>query len=149
MSQPTHIAAGTRIEGEILNAIAVEIAGELDGAVVASERVHVLRTGSVRGPVLAPDITIEGNLVGAASATRSIAVTATARIVGDLRAPDISVEPGAEVDGKVEPVAHRPTPLSPTRVPAQPRGGLLVRPRLIDVGEASPPRSPPSKVVPT
>src|SRR6185436_19319389 len=80
----THVAAGTRIRGEVTGQTELLIEGEIEGEIRLDATVTVGAEGAVQGPVSAPIVRIGG------------------KVTGNVTAPRIVIAEGAFFKGRVE-----------------------------------------------
>jgi cytoskeletal protein CcmA (bactofilin family) len=98
----THIAQGTRLQGEVTGATEVLIEGEVVGEVRVDSTVVVGADGLVQGPVSAQVVRIGGRVVGNVQASDRIEVAPSGTLEGDVVAPRIVIAEGAFFKGRVE-----------------------------------------------
>ena len=110
----THIAAGTRLAGEVTGPTELLIEGELHGEVRVDATVTVGAAGVVEGPIAAPVVRISGQVIGNVTASDRVEVSPSGSLEGDVSAPRIVVAEGAFFKGRVEmrggPAAGTPAP---------------------------------------
>ncbi|MFY9823254.1 MAG: polymer-forming cytoskeletal protein [Thermoanaerobaculia bacterium] len=113
----THIAAGTRLRGEISGATEVLVDGEVAGEVRVEAPVVVGTDGVVEGPISAPVVRVGGRVVGDVQATDRVEVLATGGLEGNISAPRVVISEGAFFKGRIEMTkAKEPNP--PTTNPS-------------------------------
>jgi cytoskeletal protein CcmA (bactofilin family) len=98
----THIAAGTRVQGEISGATEVLVDGEVAGEVRVEAAVVVGADGVVEGPISAPVVRVGGRVVGDVQATDRVEVLATGGLEGNISAPRVVISEGAFFKGRIE-----------------------------------------------
>jgi cytoskeletal protein CcmA (bactofilin family) len=98
----THIAAGTRLQGEISGATEVLVDGEVAGQVRVEAPVVVGAEGVVEGPISAPAVRVGGRVVGDVQATDRVEVLATGGLEGNISAPRVVISEGAFFKGRIE-----------------------------------------------
>lgn len=98
----THIAAGTRLQGEISGATEVLVDGEVAGQVRVEAPVVVGADGVVEGPITAPIVRVGGRVVGDVLATDRVEVLATGGLEGNISAPRVVISEGAFFKGRIE-----------------------------------------------
>ena len=98
----THVAAGTRLRGEINGATEVLVDGEIVGEVRVEAPVIVGTDGVIEGPVTAPVVRVGGHVIGDVLATDRVEVLATGSVEGNIAAPRIVIAEGAFFKGSVE-----------------------------------------------
>jgi cytoskeletal protein CcmA (bactofilin family) len=98
----THIAAGTRLQGEISGSTEVLVDGEVAGQVRVEAPVVVGADGVVEGPIAAPVVRVGGRVVGDVVATDRVEVLATGGLEGNISAPRVVISEGAFFKGRIE-----------------------------------------------
>src|SRR5262245_36286551 len=113
----THVAAGTRIRGEITGPTELLIEGEVEGEIRLDAPVTVGTEGTVQGPITAPVVRIGGKVAGTVVASDRVEVSPSGSVEGDISAPRVVIAEGAFFRGRVEmrgeesrPAAARPSP---------------------------------------
>jgi cytoskeletal protein CcmA (bactofilin family) len=132
------IAAGMRVEGELLTDGVVKIEGTVVGSVRAEQQVLVAKGGIVDGDVYTQEAILGGEVRGAIYASQRVEVQATSVVHGDIATRRIVVHEGGEVNGRVkmgDPAAVSPeaevdssadSPQAPVDDEAQPQHGKSV-----------------------
>lgn len=95
----THIAAGTRIRGEVTGPTELLVEGEVVGEIRVEEAVTVGADGVVNGPITAPVVRIGGRVVGNVHATDRVEISASGSLEGDVDSPRIAIAEGAFFKG--------------------------------------------------
>jgi cytoskeletal protein CcmA (bactofilin family) len=98
----THIAAGTRLTGEVTGGTELLVEGELRGEVRVEAMVTVGAEGLVEGPITAPVVRVGGRVVGAVVASDRVEVSPAGSLEGDISAPRVVIAEGAFFKGRVE-----------------------------------------------
>ncbi len=113
----THVAAGTRIRGEVTGPTELLIEGEVEGEIRLDATVTIGAEGAVQGPVSAPIVRIGGKVAGNVTAGDRVEVASSGSVEGDISAPRIVIAEGAFFKGRVEmrgeenpPATARPLP---------------------------------------
>jgi cytoskeletal protein CcmA (bactofilin family) len=96
---PTVIAQGTLIMGSIRVAGAIQIDGQIEGAVVAEADAAVGATGKVLGDIFADELRIDGYVGGTVSVRDHLHLGASGRVDGDVRYGSLQVERGGVIAG--------------------------------------------------
>jgi cytoskeletal protein CcmA (bactofilin family) len=94
---PSILAAGIKIEGDIVSNGEVHILGQLSGNIVA-RKVTLGEGGSITGTVEAETMVINGTLSGRLSAV-SVSLGRSASVTADIVYVSMRVEPGASYEG--------------------------------------------------
>jgi cytoskeletal protein CcmA (bactofilin family) len=114
----THIAAGSRLQGEISGATEVLVDGEVAGQVRVEAAVVVGAEGVVEGPISAPVVRVGGRVVGDIQATDRVEVLATGGLEGNISAPRVVISEGAFFKGRIEMTkAREPRPAKSKAAP--------------------------------
>ena len=103
----THIAPGTRVNGQVNGATELLIEGELEGEIRVDATVTVGADGVVRGPIAAPVVRVSGSVVGDVTAVDRVEVAPSGSVEGDISAPRVVIAEGAFFKGKVEMTGDR------------------------------------------
>ena len=98
----THVAAGTRIRGEVTGPTELLIEGEIEGEIRLDATVTIGAEGAVQGPVAAPIVRVGGKVTGNVTAGDRVEVAASGSVEGDISAPRIIIAEGAFFKGRVE-----------------------------------------------
>ena len=102
LPQPTTIAEGSQILGNLNFSSQAQIFGIVEGEVIqqSSDTLHVGQTGWVQGSISSQGaVVIEGRVDGNVHSLTQIRLLASATVQGTLVAPNISIQPGAIVNG--------------------------------------------------
>lgn len=103
----THIAPGTRVNGQVNGATELLIEGELEGEIRVEATVTIGADGTVHGPIAAPVVRVSGSVVGDVIASDRVEVAPNGSVEGDISAPRIVIAEGAFFKGKVEMTGDR------------------------------------------
>jgi len=98
----THIAPGSRVQGELTGPTELLIEGEVQGEIRVDASVMVGTEGVVQGPISAQVVRIGGRVFGNVDATERVEVAPSGTLEGDVSAPRIIVAEGAFFKGRVE-----------------------------------------------
>lgn len=98
----THIAAGTRLQGEVTGGTELLIEGEIEGEVRVDAMVTVGAEGVVTGPIAAPVVRIGGRVIGDVMASDRVEVSPSGSLEGNISAPRIVIAEGAFFKGIVD-----------------------------------------------
>lgn len=94
-----HLAAGTKLNGDIETNGDIRIDGSLIGSVTSKGKVVVGDSGRVEGNVICQNAAISGELKGKIKVGELLSVTASAKIQGEIETNRLSIEPGAQFNG--------------------------------------------------
>jgi cytoskeletal protein CcmA (bactofilin family) len=100
--QVTHIAPGSRIQGEVSGATELSIEGQVEGEVRIDSTVTVGSGGLVTGPISAQVVRVGGRVVGDVQASDRVEVLPSGNLEGNIAAPRIVIAEGAFFKGRVE-----------------------------------------------
>ncbi|MEM9294094.1 MAG: polymer-forming cytoskeletal protein, partial [Acidobacteriota bacterium] len=100
--QPTHIAAGSKVQGEITGDVSVHVDGEFHGLVRLDSSVVVGEKGLLKGDVDARSVQIKGEVEGNVRGSERVEVMATGSLKGDISAARVVIAEGAFFKGNVE-----------------------------------------------
>ena len=98
----THIAPGSRIQGQLSGPTELLIEGEVEGEIRIDSSVMIGTEGVVQGPVTARVVRIGGRVFGNVTATERVEVAASGSLEGDVAAPRIVIAEGAFFKGSAE-----------------------------------------------
>jgi cytoskeletal protein CcmA (bactofilin family) len=98
----THIAAGTRLQGEVTGGTELLVEGEIEGEVRVDATVTVGAEGVVAGPISAPVVRIGGRVIGNVMASDRVEVSPSGSLEGNISAPRIIIAEGAFFKGIVD-----------------------------------------------
>lgn len=98
----THIAPGSRIQGEVTGPTELLIEGEVEGEVRVDSVVVVGAEGVVHGPVTAQTVRVSGKVVGNIQASERVEIAPAGSLEGDIAAPRVVIAEGAFFKGRVE-----------------------------------------------
>jgi cytoskeletal protein CcmA (bactofilin family) len=98
----THIAAGTRLQGEVTGGTELLVEGEIEGEVRVDATVTVGAEGLVTGPIAAPVVRIGGRVIGNVMASDRVEVSPSGSLEGNISAPRIIIAEGAFFKGVVD-----------------------------------------------
>jgi len=101
-AQESVIAAELTIEGKIVGAGDVRIAGRFKGDVQVDGNFRIESGARLEGQVRASVVVVGGELQGNIDAARQVDVLSTGVIVGDVKAASITVAAGSRMRGHVE-----------------------------------------------
>lgn len=101
----TLIAAGTRIEGNLIATAGVHLEGCVHGDVTSgtggSAVLTIAPNATVEGSIEAPHVIVHGEVRGDIRATGKVELGATARVSGNVSYGMIEVVAGAQIEGRL------------------------------------------------
>jgi len=100
--ESTHIAAGSKVVGEISGSAELVIDGRVEGQIALESRVVVGSKGQVEGEIQARSVEVGGKVVGNVRGLERVEVLASGRLEGDVISPRVVIAEGAFFKGKVE-----------------------------------------------
>ena len=121
----THIAPGSRIQGQLTGPTELLIEGEVEGEIRVDAAVMIGTEGLVQGPVTAQVVRIGGRLFGNVTASDRVEVAPSGSLEGDVAAPRIIIAEGAFFKGRVEMTgdkAQRPERTEKSEEARRPKG---------------------------
>jgi cytoskeletal protein CcmA (bactofilin family) len=98
----THIAPGSRIQGELTGPTELLIEGEVEGEIRTDSVVVIGAEGLVQGPVTAQTVRVSGRVVGNVQASERVEIAPAGSLEGDIAAPRVVIAEGAFFKGRVE-----------------------------------------------
>jgi cytoskeletal protein CcmA (bactofilin family) len=98
----THIAPGSRIQGELTGPTELLIEGEVQGEIRVDAPVMIGAEGVVQGPITAQVVRVGGRVFGNVNAAERVEVAPSGTLEGDVAAPRIIIAEGAFFKGRVE-----------------------------------------------
>ncbi len=99
--QVTSIGAGLRLEGDLVGADTLELAGKVEGSISVEGLCHLHQSARVVGPLAAGDAVIEGELKGPLTVRGKLELRATARVEGDITARSVALAEGCFFEGHI------------------------------------------------
>ena len=104
----THIASGTRIQGEVSGPTELLVEGEIQGEIRVDAPVIIGAEGVVQGPITAHVVRVGGRVFGNIFATERVEVAPSGTLEGDIHSPRITIAEGAFFKGRVEMKGDKP-----------------------------------------
>ncbi|RMH15354.1 MAG: polymer-forming cytoskeletal family protein [Acidobacteria bacterium] len=101
-NQATHIAAGSKVVGQISGSAELVIDGTVDGEIDLESRVVIGASGHVKGEIRARAVQVGGKVQGNVCGHERVEVLASGRLEGDVVSPRVVIAEGAFFKGKVE-----------------------------------------------
>ena len=118
----THIAPGSRIQGQLSGPTELLVEGEIEGEIRVDATVMIGTEGVVQGPVTAHVVRIGGRVFGNVTASERIEVAPSGSVEGDVAAPRIVIAEGAFFKGRVEMMTEEKTAEQRAKEQRQPKG---------------------------
>ena len=99
-SRDAFLGKGTRVVGTLTFSGPVEIDGEVEGEIVAQERITIGESAKIKGKISGTEIVVKGEVHGDIFASRRLSLRKPARVRGNISAALLSVEEGVSFEGK-------------------------------------------------
>lgn len=96
------IASGLSIEGKIVGAGHVRVAGKFKGDVQVEGNLHIDSGARVEGQVRASEVIVSGELQGNIESAKRVELQQGGMITGDVKAGSLTVAPGSRMRGAVD-----------------------------------------------
>ncbi len=96
------IASGLSIEGKIIGAGHVRVAGKFKGDVQVEGNLHIDSGARVEGQVRASEVIVSGELQGNIESAKRVELQQGGTITGDVKAGSLTVAPGSRMRGAVD-----------------------------------------------
>jgi cytoskeletal protein CcmA (bactofilin family) len=90
--EPTRIAAGTTVRGDIMSPGSAMIDGKVEGSINAQGDVQIGAKGEVGGEIEAKNITVAGKVKGKLYADDKVQLLAGAHVDGDIHSQSLKIE---------------------------------------------------------
>ena len=100
--QPTLVASGARLKGEVMGETDVIVEGQVVGTLSPKQDVMVQRGGKVKGTIRARRVRIAGEVEGNVQGADMVEIQPSGRLIGDVVAPSVVISDGAFFKGSVE-----------------------------------------------
>jgi cytoskeletal protein CcmA (bactofilin family) len=98
------IPAALTVRGDIEVANDLAVAGDVQGAIWADQRVVTVNEGaSVTGDIIAGDVTVRGSFRGTILASAVVEIAASGEVEGRIIAPRLILREGGSLNGSVQP----------------------------------------------
>ena len=96
-SMPSIVSANLRINGDLISEGDIQIEGTVEGN-ITSRMLTVGESGTVKGEIVADQVTIAGTVVGKVKA-RTVTLAQTSDVTGDISHEALGIEAGARFEG--------------------------------------------------
>ena len=94
------LGKGTKINGTLSFAGPVEIDAEIEGEIIAKDRLTIGEAAIIRAKITGVEVIIRGQVTGDVIATKTLSLRRPAKVLGNISAPTLSIEEGVIFDGK-------------------------------------------------
>ncbi|GAB1595596.1 bactofilin family protein [Lysobacter claricitrinus] len=101
-TQESVIASDLSIEGKILGAGSVRVAGRFTGDIAVEGDLTIEVGARVNGGVKARRVIVAGDLEGNVESAQRVEIVESGSMIGDVKAGTVTVAPGARMRGMVE-----------------------------------------------
>lgn len=98
----THIAAGSRVVGDVAGSTDLIVEGRVEGKLDMKSGVMVGASGVVDGEIRARTVRVGGKVHGNVEGLDEIEILPEGRVEGDVVSPRVMISPGAYFKGKVQ-----------------------------------------------
>ncbi len=135
----TLIAKSARVQGDVEFSGGLHLDGRVQGQVrsVGAEpaTLWISEQGAVEGGVDVPSVVINGTVIGDVHARERVAIGPQSRITGNVHYGTMEMTLGAQIDGKLIPMAGGAAPMvQPARPTAESDSGAAAEPRIAAAG---------------
>jgi cytoskeletal protein CcmA (bactofilin family) len=94
------LGKGSRIIGALSFSGSVDIDAEVEGEIVAKERLTIGECAQLKAKISGVDVIVRGTVQGDITATRSLLLRKPAKVIGNISSPQLSIEDGVIFEGK-------------------------------------------------
>ncbi len=94
------LGSGSKINGQLSFSGPVEIDGNVEGEIVAQDKLTIGESASIKGTIHGGEILVKGTINGDIVASKKLVIKKPARIIGNLSTPSLTIEEGVTFDGK-------------------------------------------------
>lgn len=98
-NEMNHIAAGTKVTGDIVTKGNFRLDGELEGNLISESRVVLGQTSMLNGSLKAQNAEVSGKVKGIVEVTDELVLTGTATLNADITTGSLNIESGAVFNG--------------------------------------------------
>ncbi len=110
-SMPSIVSANLRINGDLISEGDVQIEGTVEGN-ITSRMLTVGESGTVKGEIVADQVTIAGAVIGKVKA-RTVTLAQTSDVTGDISHEALGIEAGARFEGSCKKIDMSKKDMSP------------------------------------
>jgi len=96
------LGKGCKIVGTLTFAGPVEVEGNVEGEIIAQDRLIVGESAVIKGKITGGEIVIKGEIQGDIVATKRLNLKRPARIIGNITAAVLSIDEGVVFEGKCQ-----------------------------------------------
>jgi len=98
-NEMNHIAAGTKVIGDIISKGNFRLDGELEGNLLSESRVVLGKTSVLTGSLKSQSAEVSGQVKGIVEITEELVLTSTANLNADITTGTLNIESGAAFNG--------------------------------------------------
>ena len=91
---------GSKIMGQLAFSGPVEIDGNVEGEIVAQDKLTIGEAASIKGTIHGSEILVKGTIHGDIVASKKLIIKRPAKILGNISTPSLTIEEGVTFDGK-------------------------------------------------
>jgi cytoskeletal protein CcmA (bactofilin family) len=96
----TIIGKGTKIVGTLTFSGPVEVEGEVEGEVIAQDKLIVAESAKIKGKISGTEIVVRGEVRADVHASRKLTLRKPARVFGNISCEVLSIEEGVTFEGR-------------------------------------------------
>lgn len=94
------LGKGSKVVGVLQFSGPVELDGEVEGEVIASDRLSIGEAAVLKAKVQGTEVLVKGTIHGDIIATKALILKKPAKIFGNISSPSLSIEDGVLFEGK-------------------------------------------------
>lgn len=94
------IGRGCKVVGSLIFTGPVELDGEIDGEIVAKDRLTIGESAIIKAKISGSEILVKGTVTGDIVASKALTLKKPAKIVGNISSAVLSIEEGVVFEGK-------------------------------------------------
>ena len=113
------LGRGSKVVGTLTFSGPAEIDGQIEGELIAQDRLTVGESAVVQAKVTGGEIVVKGTVNGDIYATKKLALKRPAKVIGNISTSSLSIEEGVIFEGKssmtsqAKHVEQKPSPIKP------------------------------------
>lgn len=96
------LGRGTRVRGRVRGDGHLRVEGAIEGEVAMAGDLTIDEGASIKGNIVAENVTIQGEVTGDVAARGTVFVRANAKVSGNLGGSEVSLDEGASFEGMIE-----------------------------------------------
>ena len=94
------LGKGSKVSGNLHFSGPVEIGGQVEGEIVAQERIIISDSAEINAKIVGVEIIIHGKVTGDIQASKKLSLRKPARVNGNISSANLSIEEGVVFEGK-------------------------------------------------